>query len=158
MGLSKTAAAGRLCPFTLLYTPLHSFTHCTPFYTHLHPLHPLYIPLRPYPFLPVNNLPGRISWTMAAFPERQALAHRCTVSNDNGTLHRHTNHTKKHRTDTERARECHGLCPAFESFNSTAMTLPDAPVGNTPHGLGHRPPSDAKEDASTSMPKTMGGV
>ena len=127
------------------YTPYTPYTPFTSFYTLT-------------PFLPVNNLPGRISWTMAAFPERQALAHRCTVSNDNGTLHRHTNNTKKHRTDTGRARECHGLCPAFESLNSTAMTLPDAPVGNTPHGLGHRPPSHAKEDTSMSMPKTMGGV
>ena len=77
---------------------------------------------------------------MAAFPERQALAPRCAVSNDKGTLHRLPTIRKKHRTVTGRAREYHSLCPAFESLNSTAVTLPDAPVGTPPHGLRHRSP------------------
>ena len=40
---------------------------------------------------------------LVAFPGRQALAHRCTVSNDNGTLHRPTNHTKKNIERIRRA-------------------------------------------------------
>ena len=52
-----------------LHFPLHSFTPLPPFYHYI-------------TFL------VEISWTMAAFPERLALAPRCAVSNDKGTLHR----------------------------------------------------------------------
>ena len=65
---------------------------------------------------------------------------------------------KKHRTDTERARECHGLCPAFESFNSTAMTLPDAPVGNTPPWAWASIPIQCKGRRLTVDAQDHGGV
>ena len=84
-------------------------TYIHPLHFHLHSFTPL------PPFYHYITFLVEISWTMAAFPERLALAPRREVSTMREPYTDYQQYEKK-RTGTGRARECHGLRPAFESF------------------------------------------